>query len=102
MNIFEKLKERGFTTVPESFYTNIGVWKNWYDGDVKDFYQYKVYNGQEHVKCHRYTMGMAKKVSEDWANLLMNEKVQITLEGKKEQDFFDAVCSDNNFRVKSS
>ena len=102
MNIFEKLKERGFTTVPESFYTNIGVWKNWYDGDVKNFHQYKVYNGQEHVKRHRYTMGMAKKVSEDWANLLMNEKVQITLEGKKEQDFFDAVCSDNNFRVKSS
>ena len=102
MNIFEKLKERGFTTVPESFYTNIGVWKKWYDGDVKNFHQYKVYNGQEHVKRHRYTMGMAKKVSEDWANLLMNEKVQITLEGKKEQDFFDAVCSDNNFRVKSS
>lgn len=102
MNIFEKLKERGFTTVPESFYTNIGVWKNWYDGEVKNFHQYKVYNGQEHVKRHRYTMGMAKKVSEDWANLLVNEKVQITLEGKKEQDFFDAVCSDNNFRVKSS
>lgn len=102
MNIFEKLKERGFTTVPEYFYTNIGVWKNWYDGEVKNFHQYKVYNGQEHVKRHRYTMGMAKKVSEDWANLLMNEKVQITLEGKKEQDFFDAVCSDNNFRVKSS
>lgn len=102
MNIFEKLKERGFTTAPESFYTNIGVWKNWYDGEVKNFHQYKVYNGQEHVKRHRYTMGMAKKVSEDWANLLMNEKVKITLEGKKEQDFFDAVCSDNNFRVKSS
>ena len=102
MNIFEKLKERGFTTVPDSFYTNIAAWKSWYDGEVKNFHQYKVYNGQEHVKRHRYTMGMAKKVSEDWANLLMNEKVQITLEGKKEQDFFDAVCSDNNFRVKSS
>ena len=102
MNIFKKLKERGFTTVPDSFYTNIAAWKSWYGGEVKNFHQYKVYNGQEHVKRHRYTMGMAKKVSEDWANLLMNEKVQITLEGKKEQDFFDAVCSDNNFRVKSS
>lgn len=53
-----------------------------------------------HVHCHRYTMGMAKKVSEDWANLLMNEKVSITLEGEKEQDFFDSVCEDNNFLVK--
>lgn len=102
MNIFEKLKERGFDTVPESFYTNIGTWRSWYDGDVANFHTYKVFNGQKQVQCHRYTMGMAKKVSEDWANLLMNEKVQITLEGKKEQRFFDDVCTDNNFLVKVS
>lgn len=102
MNLFEKLKERGFDTVPESFYTQIGVWKSWYDGEVKSFHQYKVYNGISHVRCHRYTMGMAKKVSEDWANLLMNEKVSITLEGNKEQEFFDAVCRDNNFLVKAN
>ncbi len=102
MNIFEKLKERGFDTVPKSFYDIIGVWKSWYDGDVKDFHRYKVYNGSTHISCRRYTMGMAKKVSEDWANLLMNEKVKITLEGQKEQDFFDSVCEENSFRVKSS
>ena len=45
---------------------------------------------------------MAKKVCEDWSNLLMNEKVKITLEGKQEQDFFDSVCADNNFAVKIS
>ena len=102
MNIFEKLKERGFDTVPESFYATIGVWKSWYEGEVKDFHRYKVFNGQNHVQCRRYTMGMAKKVCEDWANLLMNEKVKITLEGTKEQDFFDSVCADNNFAVKIS
>ena len=102
MNIFEKLKERGFDTVPESFYTTIGVWKSWYEGEAKDFHRYKVFNGQNHVQCRRYTMGMAKKVCEDWANLLMNEKVKITLEGKQEQDFFDSVCADNNFAVKIS
>lgn len=102
MNIFEKLKERGFDTVQESFYTQIGVWHSWYNGDVKSFHRYKVYNGMTHVNCRRYSMGMAKKVSEDWANLLMNEKVVITLEGQKEQDFFDFVCKDNNFLVKCS
>lgn len=102
MNIFEKLKERGFDTVPESFYTNIGVWKSWYEGEVKSFHMYKVFNGQKQVQCRRYTMGMAKKVSEDWANLLMNEKVKITLEGKTEQEFFDSVCKENNFLVKAS
>ena len=102
MKIFEKLKERGFDTVPESFYTTIGIWKSWYEGEVKSFHVYKVFNGQKQVQCRRYTMGMAKKVSEDWANLLMNEKVKITLEGKAEQEFFDSVCKENNFLVKAS
>lgn len=102
MKIFDVLKQRGFTTVPDDFYDHIGVWKSWYEGEVKDFHRYKVFNGQNHVQCRRYTMGMAKKVCEDWANLLMNEKVKITLEGKREQDFFDSVCADNNFSVKIS
>ena len=100
MNIFEKLRGRGFDTVPESFYSNIGVWKSWYDGNVAKFHRYKVYNGQSNISCRRYSMGMGKKVCEDWANLLMNEKVSITLEGEKEQAFFDKVCEENNFAVK--
>lgn len=32
----------------------------------------------------------------------MNEKVSITLEGEKEQAFFDSVCKTNNFTVKSN
>lgn len=45
---------------------------------------------------------MGKKVAEDWANLLMNEKVKITLEGQKEQEFFDSVCESNNFEEKAN
>ena len=47
MNIFEVLKSMGFETVPQDFYSLIGVWKNWYDGDVKKFHTYKVFNGQK-------------------------------------------------------
>lgn len=45
---------------------------------------------------------MGKKIPEDWANLLMNEKVAITLEGKKEQEFVDRVFEGNNFLVKAN
>lgn len=45
---------------------------------------------------------MGKKIPEDWANLLMNEKVKITLEGAKEQEFVDRVFEENNFLVKSN
>lgn len=102
MTIFEKLKEMGYDTVPESFYSNINVWHTWYLGDVKKFHTYKVHNGTKVVKCRRHTMGMANKVAADWANLLMNERVAITLEGNKEQEFFDAVCEAANFDVKAN
>lgn len=102
MSIIRILQDKGFNTIPEDFYTKIGVWKSWYDGNVKDFHNFQVFNGQNRVKCRRYTLGMGKKVAEDWANLLMNEKVAITLEGNKEQEFFDAVCQDNNFLVKAN
>lgn len=101
-DIINILKSAGYYTVPATFYGNIAVWKSWYDGNVRSFHRYQVYNGFQHVDCHRYTMGMAKKVAEDWANLLLNEKVKITLEGAAEQAFFDGVCKANNFAVKSN
>lgn len=100
MNIYEVLRARGYTTVPEEFYTYIENWRSWYDGYVKQFHRYRIWNGMKYVPCRLYSLGMAKKVCEDWANLLMNEKVQITLEGKKEQAFIDDVFRRNNFTVK--
>lgn len=102
MNIHEKLKDLGYTTVPETFYQKALEWKSWYTGDVKSFTHYKVRTGTKTVTCKRNTLGMAKKVCEDWANLLMNEKVKITLDGKKEQDFVESIFTKNNFYVKAN
>lgn len=97
-----KLNELGYTTIPDSFYSKVYEWKSWYQGNVKGFHNYTVQNGERQVKCRRYSLGMGKKLCEDWANLLMNEKVQITLEGQKEQDFIDLVLTENNFAVKAN
>lgn len=102
MNILEKLKEKGYDTIPAEFYGQIDAWKSWYDGNVRGFHDYQVFNGQKTVQCRRYTLGMGKKVAEDWASLLMNERVKITLDGAKEQEFFDSVCKANSFEVKAS
>jgi len=102
MNIIEKLKKLGYSTVDASFYNKVDEWKSWYEGDVKGFHRYKVRNGSGMVRCKRYTLNMGKKVPEDWANLLMNERVEITLEGAKEQKFVDRVLEENNFSVKAN
>lgn len=103
MNILEKLKGLGFDTVPKEFYEqSVDVWQSWYKGKIDSFHKYKCYNGKNFVRQERYSVGMAKKVCEDWANLLLNEKVHITLEGENEQAFFDKVCHENNFVVKAN
>ncbi len=102
MTIIEILKTKGAETVPEEFYDRVTLWKSWYDGEVRDFHRYRAFNGVQYVNCARYSMGMGKKIAEDWANLLLNEKVKITISGKKEQEFFDSVCSENNFQIKAN
>lgn len=102
MTVIDKLKELGYTTIPEEFYQRVDDWRSWYQGSVKGFHRYKRYNGNKKVNVQRATLGMGKKVCEDWANLLMNEKVKITLEGKAEQEFIDRIFTQNNFAVKAN
>lgn len=102
MDIYTLLANLGYKTASADQYSAIDSWRSWYEGDVTGFHRFKVYNGTSHIRCRRYGLGMAKKVCEDWANLLFNEKVHITLEGEREQDLFDAVCKANSFRVKAN
>ena len=99
INITEYLSNKGYCTVDNSFYSYIDQWMEWYQGKVEKFHNYNVYNGIQTVKKERYSLGMAKRVSEDWANLLMNEKVAITCKKLKElEDIFEY----NNFNVRAN
>ena len=71
--------------------TYIDQWKSWYKGNVKDFHNYFVYNGNTKVKQKRFTMNMAKEISEDWSDILWSEKCEISLEDDNSQQQFDEV-----------
>ena len=98
MNVIDKLKELGYSTVHSDWYDRIALWLQWYQGRVRGFHDYRVFNGIRHVHCTKLTAGLAKTVAENWADLLMSDKVVITLEGEAEQAFFDEVCNAANFR----
>lgn len=100
MDITKALEDLGYKTIPNKFYSQIAMWLSWHKGNVESFHNYKVRNGDRIVKCQRYSLGMAKKVAEDIANLLMNEKVVISLSGEEEQTFIDEIFKNNNFWVK--
>lgn len=103
MNIFRYFKKKGIDTIDSTFYAKIAQWDSWYRGDVKRFHWYRVYRGaSRYERCHRKSLGMAKKISEDIADLLLNEKVKITIKDEATAKFVNAVLEDANFNVQAN
>lgn len=72
--------------IKDEMTTYIEQWKSWYKGSVKDFHNYFIYNGKNKVNQKRFTMNMAKEISEEWADILWSEKCNISFEDEKAQE----------------
>lgn len=96
------LKAMGYNLVSKDFYDRISTWLSWYSGKVPSFHEYNQFNGKKTVKRSRYSLGMSKKVCEDWADLLLNEKTVIRVTDKEADEFLKSVLEANNFRVRSN
>ena len=100
--VTQYLKSRGFGCVDDSWYSLIHLWQSWYQGKVPAFHCYRQYNGRRKVTRTRKTLGMAKTIPEDWANLALNEKVDIVVSETTVNERVHQVLEDNNFRVKAN
>lgn len=96
------LSKNNYRTLPDSTYTHIDEWLEWYRGSVDAFHSYNFYNGIQVQKATRLSLGMAKRVCEDWANLLLNEKVKITTSSESLNQIIEHVMEYNNFKVRAN
>ena len=96
------LKDLGYTPLPEGMCMPVELWKSWYEGKVDSFHEYRQYNGKRALRRTRKSLCMAKRVCEDWADLLFNEKVKVTTATKSAQRIIDKVFDENNFRVSAN
>lgn len=96
------LVRNGYTTVDDDYYARIALWQSWYQGKVNSFHTYTQYNGQRKVTRQRKTMGMAKRFCEDWAALLLNEKVRINVGNQTAQAAIDEILKNNRFSVRGN
>ena len=79
--------------VKDIMQTFIDEWNSWYKGNVKKFHNYFIYNGQKKVTQKRFTMNMAKEISEDWSDILWSEKCAISMKDEKSQEQFDELIN---------
>ena len=88
-------KEYGYNAnAKQSLQTYIDQWKSWYKGNVKNFHNYFIYNGKRKVNQKRFTMNMAKEISEDWSDILWSEKCKITMKDDNSQKQFEEISND--------
>ena len=87
------------STIKDNIKTYIEQWRSWYVGNVTSFHNYFVWNGHEKVPQKRYTMNMAKKVSEDWSDILWSEKCEISMKDDNSQKQFEELTNELDLYV---
>ncbi len=102
--ILSYLKDRfGYDDIDRSFYRKIDEWNRWYTGSGTEFHRTRVNNGLSVIEHDLCQMNMAKKIAEDWANLLMNEKTRIDTDDDQATEFLQGkngksgVLGENDF-----
>ena len=78
------------------------LWLQWYKGNVDKFHNYLIYNGKNTIQCERKTLNMPKKISEDWANLLLNEKTDAVVGNENQHDSLQELLYKVGFWVKGN
>ena len=97
MKSLEEFLQKNYNYNPDvknQMETYITQWNSWYVGNVKQFHNYFIYNGNRKVKQKRFTMNMAKKISEDWSDILWSEKCEISLKNDESQKQFDEITDE--------
>ena len=103
------LNKKYKTTINTEYYSKIKTWRAWWEGYVKEVHSYleKGVDGAPRLR-KLYRLGMAKRICEDWAALLLNEKTSIAVEHTGSSLFLQGenetggVLGSNNFWSESN
>lgn len=97
------LKSKSLSVISnEDIATKMEVWQQWYKGCVDKFHKYKVYSGKKKLDMERKTLNLPAKVCQRWADLLLNEKVEINVADDYTQAKLNHLLKQVNFRVRGN
>ena len=97
------LKSKSLNVISnEDIATKMEVWQQWYKGCVDKFHKYKVYSGKKKLELERKTLNLPAKVCQRWADLLLNEKVEINAADEYTQTKLNHLLKQVNFKVRGN
>ncbi len=101
--VIDWINKKYSCNISQTYYEAIEEWKHWWKGFHEPFHRIRVSDGKKTRSRDMYTMKMAKKVCEDWASLLINDKTKIivadthTSEWLQGDNELKGVLGSNNF-----
>lgn len=100
--VIQYLKSKSLTVIEDDISEKLEIWRQWYKGFVDKFHQYKVYSGKKKLNMERKTLNLPAKVCQRWADLLLNEKVEINVSDEYTQLKLNDLLQQVNFRVRGN
>lgn len=100
--VIQYLKSKSLTVIEDDITEKMEVWRQWYKGSVDKFHKYKVYSGKKKLDMERKTLNLPAKVCQRWADLLLNEKVELNASDEYTQAVLNALLKQVNFRVRGN
>ena len=79
--VLKYLKSKGYNTVLTDYYEFINLWESWWKNQV-DFHKYHDQTGKERKI---FSLGMAKRLAEDWSSILYTERDEIKTEASTDE-----------------
>lgn len=79
--VLKYLKNKGYNTVSTDYYKFVELWKAWW----KDQVDFHIYHDQTGTQRKMFSLGMAKRISEDWSSVLFTERDEITTKANTEK-----------------
>jgi A118 family predicted phage portal protein len=89
-------KEKQYNLSSE-YYSRIDIWRDWWRGFYEPFHQYKELTGDKTATRKLFTLKMGKKVCEDWASILLNEKTEIVVNEEESNKILEDILDNNDF-----
>jgi len=103
--VAEYLKKTfGCAEIDSLWYHKLSEWFQWYRGSVRGFHDVVLNNGLTSTRRELSRLNMAKKVAEDWADMLLNERTYLVIGDKATSVFVQGedgnggVFAENDFR----
>ena len=100
--VIQYLKSKSLTVIEDNITEKLEVWQQWYKGAVDKFHKYKVYSGKKKLEMERKTLNLPSKVCQRWADLLLNEKVEINVADEYTQLKLNYLLKQVNFHVRGN